>query len=59
MPGRYQPSPSHKFINYLDEAKKLRRLYSQNIDALERAAGIKNLIEVSSRQSSFVDGFKN
>ena len=46
LPGRYQPSVSHKFISFLDEQKKLLRLYSQNIDALERAAGIKNLIEV-------------
>jgi len=45
LPGRYQPSVSHKFITYLDEQKKLLRLYSQNIDALERAAGIKRLIE--------------
>ncbi|XP_058801434.1 NAD-dependent histone deacetylase sirtuin-1 [Phymastichus coffea] len=44
-PGQFKPSPCHKFIKMLDEQKKLLRNYSQNIDTLERVAGIKNLIE--------------
>ncbi|KAJ8669768.1 hypothetical protein QAD02_001027 [Eretmocerus hayati] len=44
-PGQFKPSPCHEFIKILEKQKKLLRNYSQNIDTLERVAGIKNLIE--------------
>ncbi|KAH7638102.1 nad-dependent histone deacetylase sir2-like [Dermatophagoides farinae] len=43
-PGQFQPSPSHKFIKYLEIEGRLLRNYSQNIDTLEQTAGIKNVI---------------
>ncbi|KAF8782224.1 NAD-dependent protein deacetylase sirtuin-1 like protein [Argiope bruennichi] len=43
-PGQFQPSPSHRFIKLLEKQGKLLRNYSQNIDTLEHAAGIKNVI---------------
>ncbi|KPM04441.1 NAD-dependent protein deacetylase sirtuin-1-like protein [Sarcoptes scabiei] len=43
-PGQFQPSSSHRFIKFLETKGKLLRNYSQNIDTLEKAAGIKNLI---------------
>lgn len=44
-PGQFKPSPCHRFIKMLDKQKKLLRNYSQNIDTLEQAAGIENVIE--------------
>ncbi|XP_014284161.1 NAD-dependent protein deacetylase sirtuin-1 isoform X1 [Halyomorpha halys] len=44
-PGLFQPSPSHRFIKMIERHKKLLRNYTQNIDTLERVAGIENLIE--------------
>ncbi|XP_014216482.1 NAD-dependent protein deacetylase sirtuin-1 isoform X1 [Copidosoma floridanum] len=44
-PGQFKPSPCHKFIKMLEKQNKLLRNYSQNIDTLERVAGIENLIE--------------
>ncbi|GFT91371.1 NAD-dependent protein deacetylase sirtuin-1 [Nephila pilipes] len=43
-PGQFQPSPSHRFIRLLEKQGKLLRNYSQNIDTLEHAAGIQNVI---------------
>ncbi|GFQ84678.1 NAD-dependent protein deacetylase sirtuin-1 [Trichonephila clavata] len=43
-PGQFQPSPSHRFIKLLEKQGRLLRNYSQNIDTLEHAAGIKNVI---------------
>nr|CAD2161295.1 unnamed protein product [Meloidogyne enterolobii] len=45
FPGQFRPSISHKFIKFLEEEGKLLRNYTQNIDTLERLAGINNLIE--------------
>nr|UYO08130.1 SIR-2.1 [Bursaphelenchus mucronatus] len=45
FPGVYQPSISHMFIRFLEEENKLLRNYTQNIDTLERVAGIENVIE--------------
>ena len=39
-PGRYQPTPVHRFMKALQDSKKLRRVYTQNIDSLERQVGI-------------------
>ncbi|TDH68300.1 hypothetical protein CCR75_004111 [Bremia lactucae] len=36
----FVPSPSHYFLKMLEEKGKLLRIYSQNIDMLEHAAGI-------------------
>lgn len=39
-PGNYKPNYVHYFLKVLSEKKKLLRVYSQNIDALEYLAGI-------------------
>lgn len=44
-PGQFEPSLSHRFIKLLERKGKLLRNYTQNIDTLERVAGIKNVIE--------------
>ncbi|CAB0002344.1 unnamed protein product [Nesidiocoris tenuis] len=44
-PGQFKPSPSHRFIKMIEKRKKLLRNYTQNIDTLEKVAGIENVIE--------------
>lgn len=44
-PGNYQPTISHKFIKCIEDHGKLLRNYTQNIDTLERQAGIRRVIE--------------
>ncbi|CAH1975885.1 unnamed protein product [Acanthoscelides obtectus] len=44
-PGKFQPSPCHRFIKLLEKNKKLLRNYTQNIDTLEKVAGIERVIE--------------
>lgn len=44
-PGLFEPSPSHRFIKLIEQHGKLLRNYTQNIDTLERVAGIENVIE--------------
>lgn len=39
-PGRYHPTVSHVFIRLLADKGLLHELFTQNIDCLERAAGI-------------------
>ncbi|KAJ6638072.1 NAD-dependent protein deacetylase Sirt2 [Pseudolycoriella hygida] len=39
-PGRFKPTPCHYFIKLLNEKKLLLRHYTQNIDTLERIAGV-------------------
>ena len=39
FPGSREPSPTHRFLRLLELKGKLRRVYTQNIDALEAAAG--------------------
>ncbi|KAJ3040803.1 3-phosphoinositide dependent protein kinase-1 [Rhizophlyctis rosea] len=39
-PGNFQPTPSHYFIRLLAEKGILLRNYTQNIDTLERVAGM-------------------
>lgn len=41
----YKPSICHMFIRFLEEEGKLLRNYTQNIDTLERVAGIQNVVE--------------
>ncbi|VDP84888.1 unnamed protein product [Echinostoma caproni] len=38
--GRYRPNVAHYFIRLLHEQSRLLRVYTQNIDSLERMAGI-------------------
>eukprot|EP01051_Picozoa_sp_SAG22_P017050 SAG22_NODE_2543_length_2462_cov_2.798561_1_plen_434_part_00 len=38
--GRYSPTPAHYFAKMLHERGLLQKLYTQNVDALERAAGL-------------------
>ncbi len=44
-PGKFKPSLSHRFIHQLEKNNKLLRNYTQNIDTLEREAGITRVIE--------------
>ncbi|KAH8262850.1 hypothetical protein KR044_001017, partial [Drosophila immigrans] len=44
-PGEFKPSPCHRFIKMLESKGKLLRNYTQNIDTLERVAGIQRVIE--------------
>lgn len=44
-PSNFVPSPSHYFVKLLEEKGKLLRNYTQNIDTLEQAAGIKNVLQ--------------
>ena len=39
-PGLHFPTPGHCFLKVLDEKGLLRRVYTQNIDNLERLAGL-------------------
>lgn len=39
-PGNYQPNLSHYFVSLLHKKGQLLRMYTQNIDGLERLAGI-------------------
>lgn len=39
-PGNYQPNLTHYFVRLLHEKRQLLRMYTQNIDGLERLAGI-------------------
>lgn len=43
-PGQFQPSIAHKFIKLIEDKGKLLRNYTQNIDTLEKAAGIEKVI---------------
>ncbi|XP_054166819.1 NAD-dependent protein deacetylase sirtuin-1-like isoform X2 [Oppia nitens] len=43
-PGLFKPSISHRFIRFLENKNKLLRNYTQNIDTLEKAAGIDRVI---------------
>lgn len=44
FPGKFSPSPSHRFIGALEQKGKLLRNYTQNIDTLEKAAGISKVV---------------
>ncbi|CAF3150915.1 unnamed protein product [Rotaria socialis] len=39
-PKNFMPTPTHYFIRLMNEKAKLLRVYTQNIDSLERIAGI-------------------
>ena len=40
LPGRYKPTAAHYFSTLLEKKGKLLRLYTQNIDGLERIGGV-------------------
>lgn len=40
FPGKFKPTPCHYFIKLLNDKGKLLRHFTQNIDTLERVAGI-------------------
>ncbi|KDN51405.1 NAD-dependent deacetylase sirtuin-2 [Tilletiaria anomala UBC 951] len=40
FPGNYKPTLTHVFFRLLHEKQKLLRVFTQNIDTLERAAGL-------------------
>jgi NAD-dependent SIR2 family protein deacetylase len=48
-----KPSFSHYFFSYLEKSKKLIRVYTQNIDGLERSAGITRVVECHGSMSKF------
>ncbi|KAL1922588.1 uncharacterized protein VTP21DRAFT_10127 [Calcarisporiella thermophila] len=54
-PGKFLPTKAHTFIRLLEEKGLLLRVFSQNIDTLERVAGIKdeNIVEA---HGSFATG---
>lgn len=39
-PQKFTPTPTHFFLRLLQEKEKLLRIFTQNIDALERIAGV-------------------
>ncbi|KAF8370695.1 sir-2.1 [Pristionchus pacificus] len=52
FPGMFEPSFSHKLIAHLEKSDKLLRNYTQNIDTLEKVAGIERVIECHGSFSS-------
>ncbi|EEB06048.2 Sir2 family histone deacetylase Hst2 [Schizosaccharomyces japonicus yFS275] len=40
MPGRYMPTPTHYFLRLMNEKGLMLRCFTQNIDTLERIAGV-------------------
>jgi NAD-dependent SIR2 family protein deacetylase len=48
-----KPTLCHKFLYLLQTRRKLLRNYTQNIDGLERKAGITNLIECHGHMNTF------
>ncbi|KAH7729339.1 NAD-dependent deacetylase SIRT1 [Aphelenchoides avenae] len=45
FPGQFVPSLSHMFIKHLEDSGQLLRNYTQNIDTLEKIAGINRVLE--------------
>lgn len=39
-PGKFRPTPTHSFIRLLSKKELLHTCFTQNIDTLERAAGV-------------------
>lgn len=50
-PGRYRPTVTHSFISLLHKKGKLLRLFTQNIDCLEREAGVPDDIIIEAHGS--------
>ena len=47
LPGRFRPTPTHSFVKVLSDHGLLQMCYTQNIDTLERMAGVppKRIVE--------------
>lgn len=58
-PGRFNPTPCHRFIALLEKRGQLLRNYSQNIDTLEQRAGITRSVLHSLFAWSFVHTYTN
>ncbi|KAM4617381.1 NAD-dependent protein deacetylase sirtuin-3, mitochondrial [Discoglossus pictus] len=54
LPGNHKPNPAHHFLRLLNDKGVLLRLYTQNIDGLERVAGVppEKLVEAHGSFSS-------
>ena len=50
-PGSHNPTPTHYFLKLLADKKKLLRVFTQNIDSLERIAGLKPELIVAAHGS--------
>ncbi|KAA6354382.1 MAG: putative NAD-dependent protein deacetylase sir-2, partial [Streblomastix strix] len=45
LPSRFIPSISHFFLNALDQSNKILNIFTQNIDDLERRAGVRHVLQ--------------
>ena len=45
FPGQFKPTIGHQFIKCIEDHNKLLRNYTQNIDTLEKLAGVQKVIE--------------
>ncbi|CAI4054656.1 hypothetical protein SUVZ_16G2650 [Saccharomyces uvarum] len=50
-PGNFEPSKFHYFLKLLQDRNLLRRIYTQNIDTLERQAGIREDLVIEAHGS--------
>ncbi|KRY10869.1 NAD-dependent protein deacetylase sirtuin-1, partial [Trichinella patagoniensis] len=44
FPGNYRPSLSHRFLKCLEDEGKLLRVYTQNVDTLEKQVGLHKVV---------------
>ncbi|KAJ7091347.1 SIR2-domain-containing protein [Mycena belliarum] len=44
-PSNFVPSPCHRFIKLVEDKSQLLRCYTQNVDTLEKAAGVSRLVQ--------------
>ena len=51
MSANYKPTPCHYFMRLLEEKNQLLRIYSQNIDTLEKITGISESLIVNAHGS--------
>ena len=60
LPSNYHPTPMHHFIRLLQDKGLLLRCYTQNIDTLERQAGVKSeyLIEAHANTNTHIHTFR-
>ncbi|KAI0345868.1 NAD-dependent deacetylase sirtuin-2 [Trametopsis cervina] len=68
FPGKYRPTPTHSFIKVLHNRKLMKMCFTQNIDTLERIAGVPDEAIVEAHGSfanqhciecgSWYDGYK-
>ncbi|KAA6402924.1 MAG: NAD-dependent histone deacetylase SIR2 [Streblomastix strix] len=45
LPSNFIPSFTHFFLSWLDQAGKILRIFTQNIDNLEKKAGVRNVVQ--------------